>query len=145
MHFCRVIALQNTDHTRMAATMRKPVIWAIESDINTSLQLVTCAAGGDGCRQEHPNITSYTAAVGLRSTPIGHVKLHVFDKAAMDIISPAQMWMECRRYDENHFGTKLDKIENYVENEEFLSEAGIRIRQARTVSNPSRRSRRPIS
>lgn len=40
----------------------------------------------------------------------------------MNLQGPNRMWEESRAYDELHFGTKLDKVENFLSNESFPAE-----------------------
>ncbi|KXT16175.1 hypothetical protein AC579_915 [Pseudocercospora musae] len=102
---------------------------------NTSVRLQTCACPDPSvnCQVAHPNIQSYVASVQLDLQTIGHVKAHVFNKQAMDAKNSPGMWEECQRYDQIHFGAKLNKIDNYLDNESFESDAEVKVQEARAI------------
>lgn len=93
------------------------------ANITLSLQLISCP-GGLECQSQHPNIGAYFATIKHLASQeaIGNIKAYVFRKSTMVSISPSQMWIECRNFDNMHSRTKLDKIENFLENESFPME-----------------------
>ncbi|KAF7188936.1 hypothetical protein HII31_09859 [Pseudocercospora fuligena] len=105
----------------------------VPSNISVRLQTRTCPDPSVNCQQAHPNIQSYLASIQLDLQTIGHVKAHVFNKQTMDAKDSPGMWEECQRYDQNHFGAKLDKIDNYLDNESFESDAEVKVQEARAI------------
>ncbi|EME84957.1 uncharacterized protein MYCFIDRAFT_83009 [Pseudocercospora fijiensis CIRAD86] len=117
----------------------KPTTGHVPSIISVRLQTPTCPRGGVECQNTHPNIQSYLASVQVDLQIVGHVKAHVFDRQGMVTGESLGMWEECQRYDQNHFGAKLDKIDNYFDNESFESEAEVKIEEAQAVDRICRR------
>ncbi|KXS94526.1 hypothetical protein AC578_4145 [Pseudocercospora eumusae] len=103
------------------------------SNMSVRLQTRTCPDPSVNCQQAHPNIQSYMASIQLDLETIGHVKARVFNKQTMDAKNSPGMWEECQRYDQVHFGAKLDKIDNYLDNESFESDAEVKVREARAI------------
>jgi hypothetical protein len=72
----------------------------------------------------YPNISCIKATLYQHlCTPIGNIKASLFNKQAMDALSPSDMWQECQAYDAAHVPeAKLNKVENYLANESFPAE-----------------------
>lgn len=54
------------------------------------------------------------------SKTVGYVKAHLLDKKAIDAIGPAEMWSQCKAFDDACApDTKLNKVENFLANGSF--------------------------
>ena len=51
----------------------------------------------------------------------------------MEAIAPSHMWEECQAYDAAHAGAKLDKVENYIANENFPAEQQLKLDLAESI------------
>jgi hypothetical protein len=101
-------------------------------------QASTCDGGESGESDDpcqHPNIKSYMGLIRLRGQDesIGHLRMHIFDKLATDSVDRNQMRQESQAYDTSHWGGMMNRVENFIANEEFWSARERSIEEAHAI------------
>lgn len=107
------------------------------SSLSIKLSLAICEHNLEDSNKpenSYSNISSITATIQHELIPIGMIKANLFNKAAMEAISPAEMWQQCKVYVEiNAPRSQLNKVENFLANQSFPADQQAKIDEAEWV------------